>query len=186
MNAAAGMLNDGRTVFLFSKIDVEEAKAAVASLMWLDSTGSDDILLLVNCKGGGLVSAMAVHDCIQGIRSDVRTVAVGKAYSGGASILAAGTKGKRHALPNASIMFHQPRGQNNSSNRRMGAWGWEIRGDRISFGNLVSSIARDCSQPRDFVEKEWMGDGKWMTPQQAKRWGVIDSVVERIPRGEWK
>ena len=105
------MLLDNRIVFLIGEISYGRAAEVIMKLLYLDNLNRDsEISLYVNSPGGSVDDTMAIYDTMQFIGSPVATFCIGRAESGGAVILAAGTKGKRHALPHAKIMLHQPWG----------------------------------------------------------------------------
>jgi ATP-dependent Clp protease protease subunit len=170
------MLKD-RIVFLGSAIDDQTANAIIAQLLFLAAEDPDkDISMYINCPGGSTTAGFAIYDTMQYIKPDVSTICVGMAASFGAVLLAAGTPGKRIALPNAEVMIHQPwvsggiRGQ--ASDIAIHADNILKTRDRINrilaerSGQPVEKVARDTD--RDF----------YMTAAEAASYGLIDRVLQ--------
>ncbi|HHY06677.1 MAG TPA: ATP-dependent Clp protease proteolytic subunit, partial [Clostridia bacterium] len=137
-----------------------------------------DISLYINSPGGSITAGMAIYDTMQYIRADVSTICVGLAASMGAFLLAAGTKGKRFALPNAEIMIHQPSG---------GATGQatdiEIHAKRIIHikEKLNKILAENTGQPIKRIAEDTERD-RFMDAEEAKKYGIIDDLLLRIPQ----
>ncbi|MFA5987067.1 MAG: ATP-dependent Clp endopeptidase proteolytic subunit ClpP [Candidatus Paceibacterota bacterium] len=164
-----------RIVFLAGPIDDNTANIVIAQLLFLESEDpKKDISLYINSPGGSVTSTMAMYDTIQHIKPDVATICVGLAASGGAIMLAAGTKGKRFALPNAEVMIHQVAG---------GAEGQasdiEISARHIlkMKANLNKILSKHTGKPIDQVEKDTDRDN-FMTAEEAKNYGLIDEVIK--------
>lgn len=164
-----------RIVFLGSPINDDVANIVIAQLLFLDSDNSEkDIYLYVNSPGGYVYPGLAIYDTIQFLRAPVATICVGMAASMGAFLLAAGTKGKRAALPNSRIMIHQPSGgsQGTASDIEIQAREILFARDRINHilaqhtGQSVEQIAQDADRDR------------FMSPAEAKEYGIIDNVIE--------
>ena len=134
-----------------------------------------DISIYINSPGGSITAGMAIYDTMQFIKPDVQTICIGMAASMGAFLLAAGTKGKRYALPNAEIMIHQPLG---------GAQGQatdiEIAAKRILFlrDKLNKILSERTGQPLEVIQKDTDRD-KFMTAEEAKEYGIIDHIISR-------
>ncbi len=163
-----------RVVFLGGPIDDDVANILIAQLLFLQSEDSKkDISLYINSPGGHVHSGLAIIDTMNHIKPNVSTVCVGLAASMGAHILAAGTKGKRFALPNSEIMIHQPHG---------GAQGQasdiEINARQILKlrENLNKMLSKNTSQPLAKVEKD-MDRDFFMSADEAKKYGVIDKIL---------
>jgi ATP-dependent Clp protease protease subunit len=163
-----------RIVFLGTPIDDAVANLIMAQLLHLESEEPDkDIALYINSPGGDVSSTFAIYDTMQFIRSDVSTICMGQAASGAAVLLAAGTTGKRYALPHSRVLIHQPHG---------GAQGQavdiEIQAKEIlRYRKLVDEVlAQHTGQPFDRVSKDTDRDFI-MTAEQAKEYGVIDEVI---------
>lgn len=163
-----------RIIFMGTAVYDEIANIIVAQLLFLESQDPDkDIHFYINSPGGSVTAGLAIYDAMQIIRPDVRTYCVGQCASMGAWLLAAGTKGKRFALPNARIMIHQPLG---------GATGQatdiEIQaGEIIKTKAKMSQILADCTGKRiDQVIKDIDRD-YFMSAEEAKAYGIVDEVL---------
>lgn len=168
-----------RIIFLGTAIDDHVANLVIAQMLFLYAEDPDkDISLYINSPGGSITAGMAIYDTMQYIRSDVSTICVGLAASMGAFLLAAGTKGKRFALPNAEIMIHQPSG---------GATGQatdiEIHAKRIIHikEKLNKILAENTGQPLERIKEDTERD-RFMDAQDAKEYGLIDDLLLRIPQ----
>ena len=163
-----------RIIFLGTPIDDAVANLVMAQLLHLESEDPDkDINLYINSPGGDITRGFAIYDTMQYIKPDVSTIVMGQAASAAAVLLAAGTQGKRFALPNAAILIHQPHG---------GAQGQaadiEIQAKEIlRYRRLLDEIlAEHTGQPLEKVEKDTDRDFI-MTADQAKEYGIIDEVI---------
>lgn len=164
-----------RIVFIGTPIDDNVANLIIAQMLYLQSEdGAKDINLYINSPGGSVTAGMAIYDTIQFVKCDVTTYCVGQAASMGAVLLAAGTKGKRLALPNARIMIHQPWGgvQGQASDISIQAKEILRTRDRLNeilalhTGKPVEAIAKDTD--RDF----------FMSAAEARDYGLVDDVVK--------
>lgn len=163
-----------RIIFLGGEIDDDVANTVVAQLLFLEMEDPDaDICLYINSPGGSVTDGMAIYDTMQYIKCDVSTICMGMAASMGAFLLAAGTKGKRLALPNSDIMIHQPSG---------GAQGQAtdimIHADHIiqTKKKLNTILAEKTGQPYEVIARDTERDN-FMTAQQALEYGLIDKVI---------
>ncbi len=168
------LLND-RIIMLNEEVNSATASLVVAQLLFLEGQDPNkDISLYINSPGGSVTDGMAIYDTMQYIKCDVSTICMGMAASMGAFLLAAGTKGKRYALPNADIMIHQPSG---------GAQGQatdiEIHTKHIlhTKQKLNEILAMNTGQPLDVIKQDTERDN-FMTAQQALEYGLIDKVIE--------
>ncbi len=168
------LLND-RIIMLNEEVNSATASLVVAQLLYLEGQDPNkDISLYINSPGGSVTDGMAIYDTMQYIKCDVSTICMGMAASMGAFLLAAGTKGKRYALPNADIMIHQPSG---------GAQGQatdiEIHTKHIlhTKQKLNEILAANTGQPLDIIKADTERDN-FMTAQQALEYGLIDKVIE--------
>ena len=173
----ARLLND-RIIMLSGEVNDTTASLVVAQLLYLEGQDPDkDIHLYINSPGGSISAGMAIYDTMQYIKCDVSTICVGLAASMGSFLLAAGTKGKRLALPNSEIMIHQPLGgaQGQASDIK-------IQADHILFvRNRMNHLLSELTgQPMAIVEQDTDRDN-WMTADDAVRYGIIDKVVEKRP-----
>jgi len=169
------LLND-RIIMLTEEVNNVTASLIVAQLLYLEGQDSTkDISLYINSPGGSVTDGMAIYDTMQYIKCDVSTICMGMAASMGAFLLAAGTKGKRYALPNSDIMIHQPSG---------GAQGQAtdimIHADHIiqTKKKLNTILAEKTGQPYDIIAKDTERDN-FMTAQQALEYGLIDKVITK-------
>ncbi|AIG25554.1 ATP-dependent Clp endopeptidase proteolytic subunit ClpP [Brevibacillus sp. 7WMA2] len=165
-----------RIIFLGSEIDDEIANAVVAQLLFLESEEpGKDISLYINSPGGSVTAGMAIYDTMQFIKSDVSTICIGMAASMGAVLLAAGAKGKRFALPNSEVMIHQPLGgvRGQAEDIRIHA-DWIIKTKR----QLNEILAERTGQPYEVIDRDTDRDN-FMSAEEAKNYGLIDSVIER-------
>ncbi len=169
------LLND-RIIMLSDEVNDTTASLVVAQLLYLEGQDPDkDIHLYINSPGGSISAGMAIYDTMQFIKCDVSTICIGMAASMGSFLLAAGTKGKRLALPNSEIMIHQPLG---------GAKGQasdiKIQADHILFirNRMNTLLAEMTGQPMEVIEKDTDRDN-WMTAQDAVQYGIIDKVIEK-------
>jgi len=163
-----------RIVFLGSPIDAAVANLVTAQLLYLEAEDAGrDIQLYINSPGGDTSAGMAIYDTVQYVRPDVRTLCVGLAASAAALLLAAGTPGKRQALPNARIMIHQP-------------WGKIGQGQAVDLGIqareflrtkrlMEELLARHTGQPVEKVHQDTDRDF-YMAPEEAQAYGMIDGI----------
>ncbi len=151
-----------------------EANILISQLLYLDSQDPDrDIHLYVNSPGGSVTATLAIYDTIQYIKADVRTICVGQAASGGALLLASGTKGKRMALPHARVLLHQPMGEVGGQ-----ASDIEIQAKEILRlkEELKQIFAKHTGQPLDVIGKDTDRDF-FMSAEDAKKYGIIDEII---------
>lgn len=163
-----------RIIFISGEVRTEMANTVIAQLLFLDSQNDKDIKIYVNSPGGGIYAGLAIIDTMKHVKSDVSTIAVGMAASMGSAILAAGTKGKRFALPNARILIHQPlmfgvEGQ---------ASDIEIATNRLLKDKdlLLGYLAKWTGQKKSKIEKDSDRD-YWMDAKEARAYGLVDKVV---------
>ena len=169
-------LGQERIIFLSQEVTDGIANRIVALLLYLDSEDSSKpIYLYINSPGGSVTAGMAIFDTMQYIRSEVITICVGLAASMGSFLLAAGTPGKRLALPHARIMIHQPMG---GTGRRQ-ASDIEIEANEILRirAQLNNILATKCGQPLEKIEKDTDRD-YFLSAEEAKNYGLIDQVIE--------
>ncbi len=167
------LLNE-RIVFLGTPVDDQIANLIIAQLLHLESEDPDkDISIYINSPGGSVYAGLAIYDTMQFIKCDVQTICVGIAMSMGALLLGGGTKGKRMALPNSKILIHQV-----SSGFQGQATDIEIQArEVISIKRRLEEIfALHSEQPLDKVSKDMERD-YFMTSEEAKEYGIIDTVI---------
>jgi ATP-dependent Clp protease protease subunit len=166
-----------RIIFLSEEVDDGIANAIVAYLLYLDSDDqTKPIYLYINSPGGSITAGMAIYDTMQHIKSEVVTICVGMAASMGAFLLAAGSKGKRLALPHARIMIHQPLGGSRGQATDIEIEAREILRIRHQLNEILSERT---GQPLEKIQKDTDRD-YFMSAQEAKDYGLIDSVIEKL------
>jgi ATP-dependent Clp protease protease subunit len=168
-----------RIVFLGAPVDDTVANIIIAQLLFLQAEDPDkDIYLYINSPGGSVYAGLAIYDTLQYMSAPVNTMCMGMAASMASVLLAAGTKGKRAALPNSRIMIHQPSGGSQGT-----AADIEIMAKEILYARerLNSILAKHTGQPIEKIAEDVDRD-RFMSPQEAKEYGLIDNVVSH--RGE--
>jgi len=165
-----------RIIFLGGPIDDHIANLVIAQLLFLESEDpKKDISLYINSPGGSVTSAMAMYDTMQHIKPDISTICVGIAASAGAVLLASGTKGKRHALPNAEVMIHQPWGGTEGQASDIAITAKHILKTRE---NLNKILAKSTGQSLAQIEKDTDRD-YYMSAEEAKKYGLVDTVMKK-------
>ena len=169
------LLND-RIIFLSDEVNDTTASLVVAQLLFLESQDPDkDIFFYINSPGGSVSAGLAIYDTMNFIKCDVSTICVGMAASMGAVLLAAGTKGKRLALPNSEIMIHQPLGgmQGQASDIK-------IHADHIlrTRQKLNEILARETGKTVEQIALDTERDN-FMSAAEAAEYGLIDKVIEK-------
>jgi len=165
-----------RIIFIGTPIDDMVANSVVGQLLYLQSEdATKDVNMYVNSPGGVIYSGLAIYDTMQMIRPDVSTVCVGMAMSMGAVILAAGTKGKRFALPNSTILIHQPLGGAEGQAADIEITAREIIRLRQS---LLDILARHTGQPVERIMQD-ADRNYYLTASQAVDYGLIDEVLTK-------
>ena len=151
-----------------------EANILISQLLYLDADDPDkDIMLYINSPGGSVTATLAIYDTILYIKSDVSTICLGQAASGGALLLAAGTKGKRLALPHARILIHQPVGGVEGQATDIDLQAREILRLREEL-NLI--LAKHTGRRVEQVRKDTERD-LFMSPKEAKEYGIVDRII---------
>jgi ATP-dependent Clp protease protease subunit len=164
-----------RIIFLGTPIDDEIANLTIAELLHLESEDpGKDISVYINCPGGSVYAGLAIYDTMQFVKPDITTIGVGTAMSLGALLLAAGSKGKRMALPNAKILIHQLWGGFEGQ-----ATDIEIHAREVITlkRRLETIIAEHTGRPLEQVATDMERD-YFMTAEEAKDYGIIDTVIE--------
>lgn len=165
-----------RIIFLGTAIDDLTANAIIAQLLYLDSDDPDkEINIYINSPGGSITAGMAIYDTMQFISSPISTICLGQAASMAAVLLAAGSKGKRYALPHARIMMHQPHGGLGGQ-----ATDIEIAAREVLFlkGQLLEVLARHTGQTVDKLRTDTDRDF-FLRPSHAVEYGIVDQIVAR-------
>jgi len=164
-----------RIIFIGSPIDDYVANGVIAQMLYLQMEDpKKDIHVYVNSPGGSVHDGMAIYDTIQFLKCDVVTYCIGKAASMGAVLLAAGTKGKRYALPHSRVMIHQPSGGAGGQASDISIAAKEIIRWRETLNGV---LAAHTGKTADQISKDSDRD-YYMTPEQAKEYGIVDHVVE--------
>ncbi len=168
-------LLEDRIVFLSDEVNDVTASLVVAQMLFLDAKDPDkDIQFYINSPGGSVTAGMAIYDTMQHVKSDVSTVCVGMAASMGAFLLASGTKGKRFALPNSTIMIHQPVGgaRGQATDIKIHAE-WILR----VKDNINRILSERTGQPLEKIQNDVERDF-FMSAEEAKEYGIVDQVME--------
>jgi ATP-dependent Clp protease protease subunit len=165
-----------RIIMLSEEVNQATASLIVAQMLFLEAEDPDaDIQFYINSPGGSVTDGMAIYDTMQFVKCDVSTICIGMAASMGAFLLAAGTKGKRIALPNSEIMIHQPLGGAKGQ-----ATDIKIQADLIlrTRDKLNAILAERTGKPIDLIARDTERDN-YMTAQQALEYGIIDRIIEK-------
>ena len=173
-----------RIIFLVGPVEDHMANLVVAQMLFLESENPDkDINFYINSPGGSVTAGMSIYDTMQFIKPDISTLCVGQAASMGAFLLAAGTKGKRFALPNSRMMLHQRSGGSRGVAADIEIQAQEILLMREQLNNL---IAEHTGKSPDVVAKDTDRDF-WMSPDSALEYGLIDKIQKsRVESGKEK
>ncbi|ABG50594.1 MAG: ATP-dependent Clp endopeptidase proteolytic subunit ClpP [Trichodesmium sp. St16_bin4-tuft] len=168
-------LGQERIIFLGQEVTDGLANRIVAYMLYLDSDDPNKpIYLYINSPGGSVTAGLAIYDTMQYIKADVITICLGLAASMGSFLLAAGTKGKRLALPNSRIMIHQPMGGTRGQATDIEIEANEILRVRSELNNM---LAERTGQSLEKIEKDTDRD-YYMSAEEAKEYGLIDQVIE--------
>ena len=168
-----------RIIFIGTAVDDNVANIIIAQLLFLQMEDQDkDISIYINTPGGSVTSGLAIYDTIQFVKPDVSTYCVGQATSMGAVLLAAGSPGKRHALPHARIMIHQPWGGVQGQAADISIQAQEILRLRA---RLEEILAKHTKQPLDKIKKDTDRD-YFMSAEEAKSYGIVDEVITNISK----
>jgi ATP-dependent Clp protease, protease subunit len=166
-----------RIVFLGSEVNDDVANILIAQFLFLEADApGKEIQFYINSPGGVVTAGLAIYDTMQHLTSPICTTCVGMAASMGCFLLAAGTKGRRAALPNARIMMHQPSGGGGHGS----ASDIEIAAKEILYNRakLFGLLGKHTGQPLERIEREFERD-HWFSAVEAKHYGIIDRVVEQ-------
>lgn len=165
-----------RIIMIGSAVTDELANAVVAQMLFLEMDDpNSDIMLYLNTPGGSVTAGLCIYDTMQFIKPDVQTWCVGQAYSMGAVLLAAGTTGKRFALPHSTVLIHQPMGGVRGQATDINIHAREILRVREELNDI---LARHTGQTPERIAAD--GDRDFfMTAEQAKDYGIVDGIVER-------
>jgi ATP-dependent Clp protease protease subunit len=182
------MLLENRIVFMIGEISYQRAAEVIMKMLYLDNLKrSSEISLYINSPGGSVDDTMAIYDTMCYVGSPIATYCIGRAQSGAAVILAAGTKGRRHALPHAKVMLHQPWGGVSGQAADIKIQAEEILKAKVMINEI---LARHTGQSVDKIAGETERD-RYMTADEALEYGLIDEVLrdeegEKKDKGEGK
>lgn len=166
-------LLEDRIIFLSGEIDDNVSNSIVAQLIYLEGKDpTKDISVYINSPGGSVTAGMAIFDTMNYIKCDVSTICVGLAASMGAFLLAAGTKGKRYALPNSEIMIHQPLGGASGQASDIAIHAEQILKTKAKLNKILSE---NTGKPLEQVEKDTDRDN-FMSAEEAKTYGLVDKI----------
>lgn len=164
-----------RIVFLGSEVNDDVANVVIAQLLVLEGEDPDkEITMYINSPGGVITAGLAIYDTMQYVRCPVSTVCLGQAASMGAVLLAAGTSGRRKALPNSRVMIHQPHGGARGQATDIEIQAREILALRSRLNDI---LARHSRQNVDRVKEDTERD-RFLSAREAKEYGIIDEVIE--------
>jgi ATP-dependent Clp protease protease subunit len=169
-------LFEERIIFLGTQVDDASANDIMAQLLVLEGLDPDrDITMYINSPGGSFTALMAIYDTMQYVRPDIVTVCLGQAASAAAVLLAAGTKGKRAALPNSRVLIHQPATQGTQGQ----VSDLQIQADEIERMRrlMETTLARHTNRTEEQVRADTDRD-KFLTAEAAKEYGIVDQVFE--------
>ncbi|OHB82182.1 MAG: ATP-dependent Clp protease proteolytic subunit [Planctomycetes bacterium RBG_19FT_COMBO_48_8] len=169
------MLLENRIVFLIGEISYQRAAEVIMKMLYLDNLKrSSEISLYINSPGGSVDDTMAIYDTMRFVSSPIATYCIGRAQSGAAIILSAGTKGKRHALSHAKVMLHQPWGGVSGQAADIKIQAEEILKAKSMINEL---LAKHTGQPVEKIAAETERD-RYMTADEAHKYGLIDEVLK--------
>ncbi|MBR5645762.1 MAG: ATP-dependent Clp protease proteolytic subunit [Treponema sp.] len=163
-----------RIVFINGEINDDTADLAIAQILFLESENPEkDISIYINSPGGSVTAGLALYDTMQYVKCDIQTICMGQAASMAAILLAAGTEGKRYALPSSRVMIHQPRGGVEGQESDISILAKEIiRLKKLSIEYLAKHTKKPFEQVAEDIERDF-----YMTAEDAKKYGVIDHVM---------
>ncbi|MCD2256859.1 ATP-dependent Clp endopeptidase proteolytic subunit ClpP [Agrilactobacillus fermenti] len=168
-----------RIIMLSGEVNDQMANSIIAQLLFLDAQDSEkDIYIYINSPGGVISSGLAIMDTMNFVKADVQTIAMGMAASMASVLLAAGTKGKRFALPHATVMIHQPSGGAQGQQTEI-----EIAAEEIlKTRKLMNQILADATgQDLETIQRDTERDN-FLTAQEAKDYGLIDKIMTNSPK----
>jgi len=170
-----------RIVFLDGQMTDQSADLIVAQLLFLDGQDTEkDINLYINSPGGSVTAGLAIYDTMQYLKSNIQTICVGQAASMAALIVAAGTEGKRFALPSSRILIHQPWGGAHGQARDIGIQSKEIiRLKKLTINYFAKHTGKDPAQVAQDMERDF-----YMSAEDAVSYGVVDSILTRDKHGK--
>ncbi|MCT3532650.1 ATP-dependent Clp endopeptidase proteolytic subunit ClpP [Latilactobacillus curvatus] len=168
-----------RIIMLSGEVNDQMANTIIAQLLFLDAQDSDkDISIYINSPGGSVTAGLAIMDTMNFIKSDVQTIAMGMAASMASVLLSAGTKGKRFALPNSTVLVHQPLGGAQGQQTEIEIAAREILKTRKRLNQI---LADNSGQTFEKLQADTDRDN-YMTAQEAKDYGLIDDIMVNQPK----
>lgn len=175
MDLYSRLLKD-RIIMVTGPIEPNMANIIKAQLLFLESEDPNtDIIMYIDSPGGEVATGMGIYDTMQYVKPDIRTICVGMAASMGSLILMGGTKGKRSALPNAEIMIHQPSGGAKGKATDVEANLEHLLKTKIKLHNIYAELTgQNIEKIKTDMEKDY-----WLTPLEAKEYGLIDTVLDK-------
>jgi ATP-dependent Clp protease protease subunit len=175
MDLYSRLLKD-RIIMVTGPIEPNMANIIKAQLLFLESEDpNSDIIMYIDSPGGEVATGMGIYDTMQYVKPDIRTICVGMAASMGSLILMGGTKGKRSALPNAEIMIHQPSGGAKGKATDVEANLEHLLKTKIKLHNIYAELTgQNIEKIKADMEKDY-----WLTPLEAKEYGLIDTVLDK-------
>lgn len=175
MDLYSRLLKD-RIIMVTGPIESNMANIIKAQLLFLESEDpNSDIIMYIDSPGGEVATGMGIYDTMQYVKPDIRTICVGMAASMGSLILMGGTKGKRSALPNAEIMIHQPSGGAKGKATDVEANLEHLLKTKIKLHNIYAELTgQNIEKIKADMEKDY-----WLTPLEAKEYGLIDTVLDK-------
>ncbi len=177
------MLLENRIVFLIGQISYERAAEVIMKMLYLDNLKRNtEISLYINSPGGSVDDTMAIYDTIRFVGSPVATYCIGRAQSGAAVILSAGSKGKRYALPHAKVMLHQPWGGVSGQAADIKIQAEEILKAKTMINEILS---KHTGQTIEKIAAETERD-RYMTAEEAQKYGLIDEVLQEEDKDKEK
>ena len=172
------LLLENRIIFLIGEINHMSASSVIMRMLYLQNMKSgQDMNLYINSPGGSVDDTLAIYDTMRFVGCDVATYCIGKAMSGGAIILASGTKGKRFILPHAKVMIHQPYGGVYGQTTDVAIQAEEILRSKIQLNELLANLT---GQTVERVTEDSERD-KYFNAKEAKAYGLVDEVLEKTP-----
>ena len=175
------LLLENRVVFLVGEINSGSATGVIMRLLHLQNQKKDvDINLYINSPGGSVDDTLAIYDTLRYLNCDVATYCIGRAQSGGAVVLASGTKGKRYILPHARVMIHQPYGGVTGQTTDVQIQAEEILKAKQCLNEILS---RHTGKPVEEIEQDSERD-RFFSAQEAKTYGLVDEVLEETQKKE--
>ena len=165
-----------RIIMLSGEVNDQMANTIIAQLLFLDAQDSDkDISIYINSPGGSVTAGLAIMDTMNFVNSDIQTIVMGMAASMGSVLSSSGTKGKRYALPNSTVLIHQPSGGAQGQQTEIEIAATEILKTRKKLNQI---LADNSGQSIETIQKDTDRDN-YMTAQEAKDYGLVDHIITK-------